>query len=94
LPATAEVFESWQRIAFSPQIVGKQTHDAHLVAVMQVYGAASILTFNVSHFQRFADTNVLNPPAACGNSQSGAESRAQHRFAGWSNLQPLPGDAL
>jgi predicted nucleic acid-binding protein len=61
LPATAEVFEAWQRIVFSQQIVGKQTHDAHLVAIMQTHGVTSILTFNVGHFQRFTGIVVLNP---------------------------------
>ena len=61
LPPASEVFEAWQRIVFTQQIVGKQTHDAHLVAVMQVYGVASVLTFNVGHFQRFPDITVLNP---------------------------------
>jgi predicted nucleic acid-binding protein len=61
LPATSDVFETWQRIVISQQVVGKQTHDAHLVAAMQVHHVGNILTFNVGHFQRFSGVTVLNP---------------------------------
>ena len=61
LPATSKVFEAWPQIIFLQRVIGKQAHDAHLVAVMQVYGIASILTFNVDHFQRFPGMIVLNP---------------------------------
>ena len=42
-------------------ISGKQTHDAHLVAVMQVYWVANILTFNTSHFKPFPGITVIDP---------------------------------
>jgi predicted nucleic acid-binding protein len=42
-------------------VIGKHTHDAHLVAIMQVNAVASILTFNMGHFQRFAGITVLEP---------------------------------
>jgi predicted nucleic acid-binding protein len=61
LTSTPEVLEAWQRIVISYGIVGKQTHDAHLVAVMQVHSVQSILTFNFSHFTRFPNITVLNP---------------------------------
>lgn len=61
LPSTPEVLEAWQRIVVTHGIVGKQTHDAHLVAIMQVYSVQSVLTFNVGHFSRFPDIVVLNP---------------------------------
>lgn len=40
---------------------GKQTHDTHLVAVMQANQIASVLTFNGRDFARFAGINVLDP---------------------------------
>ena len=61
LPSTPEVLEAWQRIVVTHGIVGKQTHDAHLVAIMQVHSVQSVLTFNVSHFTRFPNITVLNP---------------------------------
>ena len=35
-------------------VVGKQVHDARLVAVCHVYGVSHLLTFNVTHFARLA----------------------------------------
>jgi predicted nucleic acid-binding protein len=61
LPSNPDVFETWQRIVTTHGVLGKQTHDAHLVAIMQVHAVTSILTFNVSHFVRFPGISVLNP---------------------------------
>jgi len=61
LPYTREVLEIWQRIVIEQDVSGKQTHDAHLVAMMQVHSVASILTFNAAHFTRFPGIQVLNP---------------------------------
>lgn len=61
LPYTADVLERWQRLVLDQGVVGKQTHDAHIVAVMQVYSVASILTFNGAHFKRFPGIGVLDP---------------------------------
>ena len=56
-----EVVENWQRIVAAQGISGKQTHDAHIVAIMQVHSIASILTFNERHFKRYTGITVLNP---------------------------------
>jgi predicted nucleic acid-binding protein len=61
LPSSAEVLEIWQQIVINMGVSGKQTHDAHLVAVMQVYSVAHILTFNTGHFKRFLGITVLDP---------------------------------
>lgn len=61
LPSTPEVLEAWQQIVVTQGILGKQTHDAHLVAIMNVHSVQSILTFNVSHFARYPNITVLNP---------------------------------
>jgi len=61
LPATPDIFEVWQRMVIALGITGKQTHDAHLVAVMEVYSVTSILTFNTGHFKRFPGITVLDP---------------------------------
>jgi predicted nucleic acid-binding protein len=58
---TPEVTQAWQRIVVAQGVSGKQTHDAHLVAVMQVNAVESILTFNESHFRRFPGIMVLDP---------------------------------
>ncbi len=61
LPSTPDVLEAWQRLVVNLGVLGKQTHDAHLVAIMEVYSVASILTFNGGHFERFPGITVLNP---------------------------------
>ena len=48
LPYTPQVLEAWRRI-----VTGKQTHDAHIVAIMEVYAVESILTFKDVHFRRY-----------------------------------------
>ena len=35
-------------------VIGKQVHDARLVAVCHVYGITHLLTFNVPHFSKFS----------------------------------------
>lgn len=35
-------------------VIGKQVHDARLVAICHVYGITHVLTFNVQHFARFS----------------------------------------
>ena len=61
LPYLPQVFETWQRIVLTQGISGKQGHDAHLVAMMQVHSITSILTFNTEDFIRFPGIQVLNP---------------------------------
>jgi predicted nucleic acid-binding protein len=61
LPYKPEVLETWKRIVALHGVTGKQAHDAHLVAMMQVHSVMSILTFNTGHFTRFPGITVLNP---------------------------------
>jgi predicted nucleic acid-binding protein len=61
LPYTPAVLEAWQGIVTRYGVAGKQTHDAHLVAVMQVHAVTEILTFNTADFSRFAGITALDP---------------------------------
>lgn len=54
-PETADVFPAWKAIADDLGILGKQVHDARLVAVCAVNGISHLLTFNVGHFSRLAN---------------------------------------
>lgn len=51
---TPDIFPAWEDLVQSAGIIGKQVHDARLVAICQVYGITNILTFNVRHFTRMA----------------------------------------
>ena len=52
--ALRTVFVIWQRIVQAAGVIGKQVHDARLVAVCHLCGVSHILTFNTRDFARFA----------------------------------------
>jgi predicted nucleic acid-binding protein len=54
LPETPDIFPAWKAIVTALAVVGKQVHDARLVAVCHVHGVSQLLTFNVAHFARLA----------------------------------------
>jgi predicted nucleic acid-binding protein len=62
LPDTPDIFLAWKTPVQSLGIVGKQVHDARLMAVCQVHQVTHLLTFNVVHFARFA--TATNPQVA------------------------------
>ena len=65
LDETPDIFPAWKAIVQALGVVGKQVHDARLVAVCHVNAVAHLLTFNASHFVRMAGFGpgvvVLNP---------------------------------
>ena len=70
LPEIPEIFPKWKTIVQSLGIIGKQVHDARLVAVCHVHGVKNLLTFNTAHFAalaRFAPGLAIVAPAdVCG----------------------------
>ena len=58
LPDAADIFIAWKALVSSAGIIGKQVHDARLVAVCHVHAVTHLLTFNVAHFARMS---VLGP---------------------------------
>ncbi len=54
LHETPDIFPAWKAIVQGLGVVGKQVHDARLVAVCQVHRVSHLLTFNVGHFTRLA----------------------------------------
>lgn len=54
LPETPDIFPAWKTLVQAAVVMGKQVHDARLVAICHVYGISHILTFNVRHFARLA----------------------------------------
>ncbi len=56
-----EVPDTWQRMVVDLGISGKQTHDAHLAAIMRINAVPSIPTFNGAHFIRFPGIAVIDP---------------------------------
>lgn len=51
---TPDLFPAWKVIVERLNVVGKQVHDARLVAFCHVHQISHLLTFNVTHFARLA----------------------------------------
>ena len=51
---TADIYPAWKRLVAAAAVIGKQVHDARLVAVCHANGVSHLLTFNSAHFTRLA----------------------------------------
>jgi predicted nucleic acid-binding protein len=54
LADTPAIYPAWKALVEVLGVIGKQVHDARLVAVCHVNGVSHLLTFNVAHFARLA----------------------------------------
>ena len=61
------VFDVWQAILGDQTILGKQGHDARLVAAMMRHGLTHLLTFNTSDFRRYSSIQLLDPHSCVGS---------------------------
>jgi predicted nucleic acid-binding protein len=61
LQDTSALFTEWEKLVTQYQVIGKNAHDARLVAAMKVHGIGQILTFNTQDFQRYSEIVVLSP---------------------------------
>jgi predicted nucleic acid-binding protein len=52
LAETPDIYPAWKGLVGTLGVIGKQVHDARLVAVCHVHKVTHLLTFNVSHFAR------------------------------------------
>lgn len=67
LAETPDVYPTWKTLVDALGVIGKQVHDARLVAVCHVHGVRHVLTFNIAHFVRmagFAPGIVVVDPAS------------------------------
>jgi predicted nucleic acid-binding protein len=58
---TAQVLVEWERLVTNGAVLGKNAHDARLVAAMLAHGIGGLLTFNAAHFGRYSSITVLTP---------------------------------
>jgi predicted nucleic acid-binding protein len=65
LSETPDIYPAWKGLVEALSVVGKQVHDARLVAVCHASKVTHLLTFNVNHFARLsgygAGLIVVNP---------------------------------
>lgn len=54
LAETPDIYPAWKALVGALGIIGKQVHDARLVAVCHAHAVTNLLTFNVAHFARMA----------------------------------------
>jgi len=54
LAETPDIYPAWKALVGGLGIIGKQVHDARLVAVCHVNAVRHLLTFNISDFNRMA----------------------------------------
>ena len=54
LAETPDIYPAWKALVNALGVVGKQVHDARLVAVCHVHAVTHLLTFNIPHFVRLA----------------------------------------
>jgi predicted nucleic acid-binding protein len=61
LADTPVVLDEWESLVTSLGVMGKNAHDARLVAAMKVHGISDLLTFNIKDFQRYNGIGVQTP---------------------------------
>ncbi|MEX0715548.1 MAG: PIN domain-containing protein [Planctomycetaceae bacterium] len=54
LDETSAIYPAWKSLVEGLGVIGKQVHDARLVAVCHVHSVTHLLTFNTAHFNRLA----------------------------------------
>lgn len=61
-----QLFVEWEQLVTRHQVIGKNGHDARLVAAMKIHAIPRLLTFNEQDFKRYPDIEVLTPGAVLG----------------------------
>jgi predicted nucleic acid-binding protein len=56
-----DIYLRWREIVSDYGVVGRQVHDARLVAAMTVHGVQTILTKNARDFKRYNSIQALQP---------------------------------
>lgn len=56
-----EVYSRWEYLVGKYRVLGKNVHDAKLVAAMLEHGISHLLTFNFKDFKRYSEITVVSP---------------------------------
>ncbi len=63
LPDAPALFVEWRKLVTTHSVLGKNAHDARLVAAMACHGITHLLTFNAQDFSRYPGLTLLDPAA-------------------------------
>ncbi len=66
LPDTPSIYPEWKRLVREYQVQGVKVYDARIVALADVHGVGSILTFNAADFRRYTTIKVIEPSSLLG----------------------------
>lgn len=58
LPESEQVYDELKRLVEKYDVIGKQVHDARLVAVMLTWQVENLLTLNDRHFRRYEPEGI------------------------------------
>jgi predicted nucleic acid-binding protein len=61
LPDSPAIHPEWRRLVVTHSVLGKQVHDARIVAAMNVHKVTHILTFNLDDFKRYSAITIVDP---------------------------------
>ena len=61
LPDTPAIYPAWEALVIRYQVSGKPTHDARLIAGMQIHNLQAVLTFDRTGFSRYPGIEVIDP---------------------------------
>ena len=51
----------WRKLVATTDTRGRPAHDARLIAVMEAFDVADLITLNPQHFSRFQQIRCLTP---------------------------------
>jgi predicted nucleic acid-binding protein len=74
LPETPAIYPAWEALVIQHGVSGKPSHDARLVAAMQVHGLTAILTFDKTGFSRFPGVEVVHPAEVAAQTAADVDS--------------------
>jgi predicted nucleic acid-binding protein len=61
LDETPAIYGVWEQLVTGTPVIGKNGHDARLVAAMTVHGLTHLLTFNAQDFRQYPGTTTVTP---------------------------------
>jgi len=64
LPEPPDIAARWRQVVVDHGVMGRQAHDARIVALMQAHGIAHIVTLNVDDFTRYQGITPFSPQEA------------------------------